>query len=262
MVNKQKDQRVSKEASQKIAKEKRKTEATPPSGTHVLRCMNYKGNIPQNILVGVWGATKEDPTFGEFLSRIFLPNPLKKKPSPGWEFEKGHALRAAKFHVHAKGAGGSELVWAVCCVYDSNFSELLARGFLEKLLFLTEPLRDTPQWQSGGTLAAQDSFAPTLMQRMEQANSMGKTAMVSQKVDEVKAIMHDNIDLLLERGQKLEDLDEKATALGKASKAFHKGARTAKRFQLWQQAKFGVVVGTAVTVGVAAIVAPVVVAAL
>ena len=65
-----------------------------------------------------------------------------------------------------------------------------------------------------------------------------------------------------QRGQKLEDLDEKATALGKASKAFHKGARTAKRFQLWQQAKFGVVVGTAVTVGVAAIVAPVVVAAL
>ena len=51
---------------------------------------------------------------------------------------------------------------------------------------MTDPLRSNPQWVRGGTLACQESFAPTLMQRMEQANSAGKTAMVSSKVDEVK----------------------------------------------------------------------------
>lgn len=187
---------------------------------------------------------------------------LSKKPSPGWEFERGGSLRSAKFHVHDQSAGGSKTVWTMCCVYDNEFSELQARGFLEKLAFLTEPLRSTLEWQSGGTLAAQDSFAPTLLQRMEQASSMGRTAMITSKVDEVKLIMRDNIELLLDRGDKLENLEEKATALGKMSKMFHKRARDAKRFQMWQQAKFGLAVGTAVTVGVGLIVIPPLVAVL
>ena len=67
---------------------------------------------------------------------------------------------------------------------------------------------------------------------------------------------------MLARGDQLEQLDEKATALGKMSKMFHKRTRDAKRFQMWQQAKFGIAVGTAVTAGVAVVVAPLVVAAL
>lgn len=220
--------------------------------------MEGKGVLWSSVTRGttVLAECGEDSRAGEVLR--LAKKILRKKPSPGWEFERGSSLRAAKFHVHSQLTGGADVVWCVCCVYDSNFSELLARGFLEKLAFLTEPLRETPQWQAGGTLAAQDSFAPTLMQRMQQANSMGKTAMVSRQVDEVKNIMHDNIERLLDRGQKLEDLDDKATALNKASRAFHKGAREAKRFHLWNNAKFGIVVGTALTVGVVAVVAPLV----
>uniref|UniRef100_A0A7S4B7C1 V-SNARE coiled-coil homology domain-containing protein n=1 Tax=Chrysotila carterae TaxID=13221 RepID=A0A7S4B7C1_CHRCT len=187
---------------------------------------------------------------------------LSKKPSPGWEYERAGALKAAKFHIHSLGPGRRETVWAVCCVYENTFSELQARGFLEKLAFLTEPLRATPAWQTGGTLAAQDSFAPTLLQRMEQASSMGRTAMITSKVDEVKELMRENIELLLDRGDKLDALDEKASTLSKMSQAFHRKARDAKRFQMWQQAKFGVAVGTAVTVGVALVVVPPLVAVL
>jgi len=136
---------------------------------------------------------------------------LSKKPSPGWEYERAGALKAAKFHIHSLGPGRRETVWAVCCVYENTFSELQARGFLEKLAFLTEPLRATPAWQTGGTLAAQDSFAPTLLQRMEQASSMGRTAMITSKVDEVKELMRENIELLLDRGDKLDALDEKVS---------------------------------------------------
>ena len=60
-------------------------------------------------------------------------------------------------------------------------------------------------------MEAQASFAPTMLQRMEQANTGGKLALVSQQVDEVKGMMADNIELLLERGQKLEEMDEKAS---------------------------------------------------
>jgi len=188
---------------------------------------------------------------------------LRKRPSPGWEFERANGVRAAKFHVHcADSGGGAPIVFAICCVFDQSYPEVQAKGFCEKMAFLTEPLRNNPQWTHGGTLACQESFAPTLMQRMEQANSAGKTAMVSSKVDEVKNIMAENIELLLERGDKLEELDDKASTLGKMSLAFRKQATNAKRFQMWQQAKMGMAVGTAVTVGVAAVVVPTLIVAL
>lgn len=188
---------------------------------------------------------------------------LRKRPSPGWEFERAHGVRAAKFHMHAVDpGGGSPIVFTICCVFDQSFPEVQAKGFCEKMAFMTDPLRSNPQWVRGGTLACQESFAPTLMQRMEQANSAGKTAMVSSKVDEVKAIMHENIELLLDRGEKLDEMDEKASALGKMSLAFRKQATSAKRFQMWQQAKMGMAVGTAVTVGVAAVVVPTLIVAL
>mmetsp|Transcript_20411 Transcript_20411/g.51946 ORF Transcript_20411/g.51946 Transcript_20411/m.51946 type:complete len:251 (+) Transcript_20411:112-864(+) len=183
---------------------------------------------------------------------------LSKKPSPGWEFDKSGKLAAVKFHVHE-----SSTVWTACCVYvQGAIPEIQAKGFLEKIILLSEPLRMEPAWRTGGMLAAQDSFAPTLLQRMEQANSGGKIAMVSQQVNEVKEVMSNNIEMLLERGQKLEDLEDKATFLGKMSQQFHKGARSARRFQMWQQAKFGMATGTAVTVGVAAVSVPPLVAAM
>jgi len=121
---------------------------------------------------------------------------------------------------------------------------------------MSEPLRSTPAWLHGGTLAAQDTFAATLLQRMEQASSGGRLAMVSSKVEEVRSIMADNIELLLHRGDQLDALDDKATNMNRMAQAFRRRARDAKRFQLWQQAKFGLVVGTAVTVGVAIVVVP------
>ena len=112
------------------------------------------------------------------------------------------------------------------------------------------------------SLAAQDQFSPTLLQRMEQANSMGKTAMISAKVDEVKQIMHDNIETLLSRNDDLTLLDEKADAMAKAAKTLQKGARKMKRFKMQQQAKLGAVAGLAVTAGVAAVTVPIIVAAI
>jgi len=176
---------------------------------------------------------------------------LAKKPSPGWEFDKAGKLKACKFHLHEPG-----MVWAACCVYHPNIPELQAKGFLEKLIFLTEPLRESPVWRTGSTLAAQDSFAPTLLQRMEQANSDGKLAMVSKQVGEVKEVMHNNIELLLERGQKLEDLDEKASTMSRMAQQFQKRSAAARKFQMWQQAKFGMAGGTAVTIGIAAVTVP------
>jgi len=136
----------------------------------------------------------------------------------------------------------------------------LAKGFVEKMMMMNQPLRQTITWRKGGTLAAQDSFAPTLLARMEQANVMGKTAMVSTKVDEIKELMAGNIELLLQRGDHLETLERKTHLLGKMAKTFHRSSRRAKRFKLWQQAKLGVTTGAAVAVGVGVMAVPAILA--
>ena len=183
------------------------------------------------------------------------------QPTPGWEFAKGRGLCAVKFHVHDKTAE-TEVVWAISCVHDSDFDGTLAKGFIEKMTMLTDPLRGTPEWRTGGALSAQTSFAPVLQQRLEQANSMGRTALLSEQVDYVKNLMHENIELILQRGEDLEALENKTDALSTLARNFKSQATRARRFQMWQHAKFGAVVGGAVTAGVAIVVVPAVVAAL
>ena len=214
---------------------------------------------------------------------------LKKRATAGWEFASSGALKGLKFHLH-ENTQDATVVWSFACVYDASLEEIQAKGFLEKLTFVTEPLRSTPLWLSGGVLACQEScacgrvdppaqratqssylyparflvraVAPTLLQRMEQVASMGRLALASRKVDEVKELMGDNIELLLARGDKIEELDEKASAVAKLSQQFRKGARSARRQQMWNNARMGVVAGTAVTVGVGIIVVPPLVALL
>lgn len=171
-------------------------------------------------------------------------------------------MRAAKFCVHEGKGERRQIVWSFCCVYEAAFPKEQAFGFIEKLTFLTESLRSTPEWRDGGLMSQQEAFGPMLQQRMEQASSGGKAAMISKHVGEVKEIMNENIELMLDRTEKLDELENKSDAMAAASKQFHKGARQLKRFKVTQQAKLGAAAGLAVTAGVAVVAAPVVAAIL
>ena len=185
----------------------------------------------------------------------------KKQPTAGWEYERLGSLRAAKFCVHEGKGDSRRIVWAACAVYDADFPKEQAFGFIEKLTFLTEAMRSTPEWREGGLMSQQATFGPMLQQRMEQANSGGKAAMISDQVGEVKELMNENIELMLENQDNLEELRDKSDAMAAASKQFHKGARRVKRFKMTQQAKLGAAAGLAVTAGVAVVTVPIVMAA-
>jgi len=196
----------------------------------------------------------------------------KMKPTAGWEMSRSFSLRSSstsnpyrgiKFHLHEAvgedndGNPSNDIqIWAFCCVYNINeCSEETAKAFLTKLVFVTEPLRGLPWWQEGGTLSAQPSFAPTLQQQIENVEQISKIAMMQQHVDETKAIMQTNIENILERGERIEDLQDEANSLNQAAKVFKKKAKKVRRFKMMQDAKHGVVVGTAIAgvVGVAVI---------
>uniref|UniRef100_A0A7S4J1D9 V-SNARE coiled-coil homology domain-containing protein n=1 Tax=Odontella aurita TaxID=265563 RepID=A0A7S4J1D9_9STRA len=95
-----------------------------------------------------------------------------------------------------------------------------------------------------------------LVNVLETVGYQGKLAMVNQSINTTKEIMARNIETLLERGETLEELDERATELNVMSKQFRKRAEQVKRFEMWQNAKHGLLIGTAVTAGVAVITVP------
>mmetsp|Transcript_18648 Transcript_18648/g.33816 ORF Transcript_18648/g.33816 Transcript_18648/m.33816 type:complete len:247 (-) Transcript_18648:57-797(-) len=200
---------------------------------------------------------------------------LQMKPTAGWEFCRGsrsltktsrNNLHAVKFHFHER----ADLMWTFICVHDSTqFPTADAKMFLEKIMILTEPLRITEdEWRVGGTLACQDSFAPILFQQMQltmdEINGGGNARIVAlnNHLDETKFIMSQNIDLLLSRGETLEELQMRSDTLTEMSKQFKKQSKKVKRFKMIQNAKHGVMVGTAITAGAAIIIIPPIIALL
>ena len=75
--------------------------------------------------------------------------------------------------------------------------------------------------------------------------------------------MVDNINLALANQESMDELNHhQAENLTIAARQFKKKAKQVKRFQMVQTAKHGVLVGTVVTAGVAAVVVPPLVAIL
>jgi Synaptobrevin len=192
---------------------------------------------------------------------------LKKKDTPGYEFfqSRKYRCRGIKFHVfETDPLTGIMLVWKFAAVYHKELVELdQVKSFLEKIVMITMVPRETDyNWRYGDVLAAQSSFAPTLLQRMQEVTYMGRLAMVNKNIDGVKEIMASNIEAALSRGEKLEDMQVSATRLEEMSLQFKKNTRKLKRFQQWQNAKYGLAVGTLVTGVVACVTIPPLVALL
>jgi hypothetical protein len=190
-------------------------------------------------------------------------------------------------------------IWTYACVYDPMFVDFIqVQSFLEKIVTVTEnfrqpvirvegemkyepwhehqplnkntfshsndaisPAQRSPQdvWRYGSHHAAQSTFAPVLLQRMEEVSYLGKLAMCHAKIEAVKEIMSRNIDLILENDQRVAVMaNEKAAQLNEMAKVFAKNSQKVKRQMLWNNAKHGALMGAAITAGVAVAVVPVV----
>lgn len=202
----------------------------------------------------------------------------QKKPTPGWEFVTLHQrrnfrspvdhppqprLKGMKFHIYENNMDGF-LIWSVSAVYDpAAVDGPQVESFIQKIVTISEMFRETdPAWKYGSAMAAQKSFAPILMQRMEEVSYLGKMAMVNDQVESLKHIMAKNIELILERGERIEKLQEDSNRLQHMAAVFKKNSKQLKRQMLWQNAKHGMLIGTAITAGVAVVVVPPIVAAL
>jgi Synaptobrevin len=149
-------------------------------------------------------------------------------------------------------------IWSFAAVYDPvKITIKEVQAFLDKMIELTIILRESEEWRTCGVLGVHNIFAPILQQRMiETVAKDPKVAAAQNQVELSKEIMKRNIDLILRNGRKLEDMADDATRLEEMTSIFAKRAEDVKRFQLYQNAKHGMVLGTAVAVGVGIIVVP------
>eukprot|EP00998_Keelungia_sp_KM082_P007559 NODE_3756_length_855_cov_55.241758_g3733_i0.p1 GENE.NODE_3756_length_855_cov_55.241758_g3733_i0~~NODE_3756_length_855_cov_55.241758_g3733_i0.p1 ORF type:complete len:220 (+),score=50.08 NODE_3756_length_855_cov_55.241758_g3733_i0:82-741(+) len=105
------------------------------------------------------------------------------------------------------------------------------------------------------TMKPHPEFKGKIMQLMKFYNEnpeSDKITKVKNQIDDVKGIMIQNIDSVLERGAKLETIVDKTEQLQEDAVTFKKGARTVKNEMRWKKIRLYIIIGVvlAVVIGI------------
>jgi len=193
----------------------------------------------------------------------------KKKRTPGWEFTSlplqwnrlsSTKLKGAKFHVyeHNPEEEGGFCIWSFGCIYpDSALEFKYIESFAKHLIEISQDFRENDQvWKRGSYLAAQHHFSPTLLDMMSDTKNLERLDAAQKGIDDLVDTMGRNIDMILERDDKIEDLLEKSEQLNAMARVFKKNSKAlqkkVRRKKLWLDATVGAgaaaVVSTAIVV--------------
>lgn len=159
-------------------------------------------------------------------------------------------------------------IWVFAAVYDPRHAERFeVQAFLEKMVVLTENFRHhDPQWQTTASstrpLEIQSTFAPILLQRMQEVSHLAKMIALEQQMQACQEQMERNVTLILGRGDRLDEMQENATRMQEMAAVFKKKTKQAKRYHMMKHAIHGLILGTAVTAVTAVVVGPPLVAIL
>ncbi|KAI8969662.1 synaptobrevin-domain-containing protein [Pilobolus umbonatus] len=91
-----------------------------------------------------------------------------------------------------------------------------------------------------------DPYIPNAQRGQPAANN--KTTQIQQQVDEVVNIMQGNIDKVLQRGERLDDLRGKTEDLEATAKHFRRGANQVRKRMWWKDLKWKIIIGVTILV--------------
>lgn len=189
---------------------------------------------------------------------------IGRKAPPGWDDINCEGWRAIKLPIH-------DVNGATCfvAVFGGDFDPKRAQTVTERCALLLCPMIDG-QLLDGDTDGAVDTarlgaaeltqpnvlelhrtMAPILQREVEHGNSMDKIQQVQNQIQGVRELMTRNVDMILDRQEKLESIEAKTNDLKDAAYKWRRGTRKLRRWHLMNQVKWGVAVGTLVTASVA-----------
>ena len=177
---------------------------------------------------------------------------------PGWDdisdssSKDNASMRCIKLPVCDLDGTSSYIV-----AFGTGYPLAKAQSLCERLALLLGPLVDAALASKDASKAKGVSpesavqLREVLEREIASANDRAKVQQVENQVAEVRSIMERNVEMILDRGEKLESLENKSDELNSATGMFRKQARKLKRWHLMNQVKWGVAVGTLVTASVA-----------
>mmetsp|Transcript_10722 Transcript_10722/g.26243 ORF Transcript_10722/g.26243 Transcript_10722/m.26243 type:complete len:202 (+) Transcript_10722:235-840(+) len=156
-------------------------------------------------------------TIREHLS--FALRTVAQRTKPG--FRQTVKLKDIEFvcHVHVRSNGLTGLV-----VADQEYPVRVAFSMITDLL--NKYTKFDPQWNAATQdKNAEPDFMKEALEKFQNPKEADKVLKIQQTVDEIKSIMHKNIDDILKRGETLDALMEKSNDLSSTSVAFFKTAK-------------------------------------
>ncbi|GJP44648.1 hypothetical protein CLOM_g4014 [Closterium sp. NIES-68] len=159
------------------------------------------------------------------------------------ELPQGGAKYVALPHGDFTIAFQTEKEYVFGVLADKEVARDVLRGFLEKLKggFMAKYASKARAMPAG---ALQREFGPKLKQQLQQGSArpeeLSKAAKIQGQVEEVKGVMLENMRKVINRGEKLQVLEEKANVLQEEALKFKKGAKAVKAKMWWENMKIKV----------------------
>ncbi|XP_006031241.1 synaptobrevin homolog YKT6 isoform X1 [Alligator sinensis] len=123
-------------------------------------------------------------------------------------------------HVYVRSDGLAGVV-----VADSEYPPRVCFTLLDKVLDEFSRQVSRIDWPSGSPTTINYTALDGYLSRYQNPREADAMTKVQAELDETKIILHNTMESLLDRGEKLDDLVSKSEVLGAQSKAFYKTAR-------------------------------------
>ncbi|XP_010000003.1 PREDICTED: synaptobrevin homolog YKT6 [Chaetura pelagica] len=123
-------------------------------------------------------------------------------------------------HVYVRGDGLAGVVIA-----DTEYPQRVCFTLLDKVLDEFSRQVSRTEWPLGSPATISYTALDGYLSKYQNPRDADPMTRVQAELDETKIILHNTMESLLERGEKLDDLVSKSEVLGAQSKAFYKTAR-------------------------------------
>mmetsp|Transcript_2915 Transcript_2915/g.3338 ORF Transcript_2915/g.3338 Transcript_2915/m.3338 type:complete len:235 (-) Transcript_2915:95-799(-) len=126
------------------------------------------------------------------------------------------------------------------CLADEEFKRRIPFLFLEDIKEKFKAAFSDEERQNAIAFTMNDDFSRVLRKQMEYFNenpNADKLTRVRNQIDDVKGVMVENIEKVLQRGEKIELLVDKTDRMQQAAFKFEKSAKKLKREMWWKNAK-------------------------
>ncbi|KZS90943.1 snare protein YKT6 [Sistotremastrum niveocremeum HHB9708] len=158
---------------------------------------------------------------GEFMT--FLSKTVAERTSQG----QRQSVQENNYVAHVYNRGGKERLAAVV-ITDQEYPVRPAFSLLTKILDEFTATVSQTQYDPNppsSTSAIQFPMITTYLQKYQDPRQADTIMRVQQELDETKIVLHKTIETVLQRGEKLDNLVERSTALSAQSKMFYKTAK-------------------------------------